>query len=755
MKRLQLLGLGLGSAVLLFASACHSGVPSTPFASTRESSLRHGSGSGCATSASFNAVVCVRVPNSAPTPASIRVTDSLFGTAGVVALPTQQPANCSPSGSERVCRFAFNAPVTINQIQVDSFAQSGHGIASGTFPLNVTASGSAASAVLGGTVSAITIVPFLDTGLPACSTQSRSSLPVGQREQVWFEANDSLCSVIIGTYKYAISLSAGSSNLQPSTNTLRSSEDAEKLSIVWGPGESDASGSGSQQATLAASSSSGPSGSATIEAASGVANIAQRQNYNTARLGAGPVVTDSNGNVYFAMNDEACHAVKRCIGQIGRFTPSSHSFSYVGLPNVPGASQLYIAGSGSSATLWIASFQPQGEWGASLPIYHVALNDFTSSGLRELSESTFGEGSGFYADGSGNIYISGCLGTDCSPRHNGTPVVIETLADGSGSQPEAIADMKMSCAPFGYLGYSVGDVGYNNGALYVIGLNDGSPPPAAGVVWYVPLPLSSATATCVASYPANFDPSPFFVNAAGTLIFGVGGNRYNVRWAYPSGFYALEGSGSQSSVIEDLTPRGTATHLSADGSAVYYVANGIRDIQVYGLGTFDPTATSSGLSGHWNVFPSGSFKGSQWDNGVAAVSNGAWFTAGNICGNWKGVCLERARYFGEWGPIPAVQLLSGGQTLGQGSTVTFGAVNPLLAHSGPFTAELIAGTQSCSAPAPLNSYRLTFSVRGVSGGPCLIALTDKGGRAQYFVTQVSGSERRARPAPRRRSAAPR
>jgi hypothetical protein len=257
----------------------------------------------------------------------------------------------------------------------------------------------------------------------------------------------------------------------------------------------------------------------------------------------------------------------------------------------------------------------------------------------------------------------------------------------------------------------------------------GSAPPAHGTIWqYVP---ASGASSCLA-VPTNFNPSAYFATITGsgsetTLVFGAGGNSYDYRWQPTHGFYRLV-DGILTPPTPDIDVYATANHVSASGGVVYFIhednlANGIN---VSGLGTYQ-------TNGEWNVFPSVSFAGPQGDDGVAAMSHGAWFTAASVCSTpghtWHGICLGRARYLSAWGVVPRLNLPA--ITVGTGA-----GFSPLNVHSGPYHSE--SDNQSvCVTHSPPPESHLIFTVTGKSQGTCPITISDKSGRSVPLITMVT------------------
>ena len=189
----------------------------------------------------------------------------------------------------------------------------------------------------------------------------------------------------------------------------------------------------------------------------------------------------------------------------------------VALTKVPGVNQLYVTADGA---LWMATFQPVGAWNHPLPALRMPPNEFDSGSLQTLPPD-FGEPWGFVADSYGSLWVSSCLRRNCKQDQNGKPVLVKTSIAGPQT-PEETIHLPKTCMEIGYSGYSVGDVASYSGDLYVLGINDGSGPPARGNIWRVS--PASGGAACV-SVPADFNPSPYLsplTNAAGTdALFSV------------------------------------------------------------------------------------------------------------------------------------------------------------------------------------------------------------------------------------------
>jgi hypothetical protein len=722
MGTLRYFSPGILMAILLGCQSTATPVaPSTP-----------GNGSGGACKPSSDALtICVRVPSGEPV-SSIAITDSLYGVAFLNGQKRLNPSQCPTKNGEHVCVVTFDAHLAVNQIQVEATSATG-GKRTGVFPVSVDKGGAIATAVVGGTVASISIVPFLSTidRLGATST-----LPLGQNEKVWIIGRDAQDSIIIGAYRPQISVGPSSplTVLPGSPRTLKSSAASDKVTVSWAYAFL-----GNAEGKLAARAAGVPSVTSVIKPTSGVVYFTTGS--NRLGVGPGPVAIASDGKVYFIISDSrGCATPGKCIGAIGRIDPNDPLHpQFVQLPSVPGVNQMYFTSDGA---LWMASYQPVGNWSGALPVLRMPPGQFSEGALQSLPDS-FGQASGFFEpQGSGKLWISGCTGTRCSVDHGGTPVTLETSIGGPHNAPEKIVDLPLRCTRFGYLGFSVGDVSEFGGSLYVIGLNDGSPPPARGTVWRIS--PTSLSARCVGGLPTDFNPSPYFAQANGLLIFGIGGNSFNVQWNPSNGFYAINKNGALQS--QDITPKGTATHLSVYQHLVYYIANGQRNIRVYGLGSYTPSLASHQLQGLWNVFPSALFVGAQLNNGVAASpdGNGAWYTAQNVCGSWRGVCLGRAIYLGAaaWSAVPQLQL----PPLAISATTNFGVLaNPAQVHSSPSPAPLnVHGgpfvifnrtPATCNVNYTHPPQTLTFVATGLATGPCLIEITGLQ-QTRYLVTQV-------------------
>ena len=608
MQRLHLPGVILAVAAILIG--CHSGISSgvvPPLGSHIDSP---DASSSCLSSG--NLTVDVRVPAGSRAK-QVRITDSVYGAKLDVCMRTV--SQC-PS---RICTAHFKAPSVISDLQVDAYdvsspAPSSSPAASGIF--YAMPSATIAKAVLGSTVSSISVRPFLS---PPLSSSALPSLPIGQTEHVWVVAKDAQHEVIIGRYPHTIHLHAP--ELKLSEYRLASSSDVETLTTWWAnPLNITASSLGQLKAqTLGVTAATQE-----IQPSSGIAYFTPGP--DSAFLGPGPVAIDpKDGSAYFVINDESgCTYASGCRAELGRISSTGNLSSPIPLPtNVPGVSQMYFTNDGA---LWMATYQPAGAWSSPLPILRMAPGSLSEPSPLPAS---FGEASGFVQDPSGNLWISACTGPNCLPDHDGTPVLEETTTSSYGSGPTQAIALPTSCAHLGYLGFTVGDVAFSNGTLYVIGLNDGSAPPARGVVWTYP---PSGSNSCLA-VPNNFNPSPYFATIGSpsnsTLVFGAGGNPLNFRWPPQNGFYAIVGGQLQT---PDPKTAVTVSHVSVyatnpPSNIVYYVhsSNLKNGIYVSGLGAYDAN------NGDWNVFPAASFDGSQEDDGVAAVSDGAWFTADSVC----------------------------------------------------------------------------------------------------------------------------
>ncbi|MGB8909970.1 MAG: hypothetical protein WCC84_14590 [Candidatus Cybelea sp.] len=701
MRNLHVFGAGI--AILAMLIGCRSGMSSAMLPSEAGSSryLASGCHAGSLT-------LHVRVPSSYDV-AKIEVTDSIYGYA-TVARCSIEISQCPPSGGERVCTVHVTPLDAVNDIEIAY--RLGSKPESGSFP--VKPGTTEVTAVLGGSMASISIGPFLG-----------SYLPVGQSENVWVVARDRQGDPIIGSYSSPISIRT-SSYLKASPTTLNSSADGEKLRLWWtSPLTVPAKFAGHLTAIASASLKK----TVAIDPASGIVYFHIEP--NTANVAPGPVaIAPDRKSVYFVINDNTeCSAPGDCNGKIGRFDLASQTFSYVPLKNVPGISQLFFS---SDGTLWMATFAPLGAWQHFLPVLRMpggALS--TPSPL----PSGFGEASGFTEYPPGTLWISGCLGIYCLQNHSGTPILVQTAVAGTPSASPSPIPLPLSCAKFGYLGFTVGDVSYSGSNLYILGLNDGSAPPARGMIWSVS--PASGYASCVSNLPGDFNPSPYFATIMGSgggnmLVFGAGGNPNNFRWPPNHGFYTLS-NGKLKAPAPDSTPHATAYHLSQHDGIVYYIhENNLADgIDVAGLGDYEP------LSGDWNVFPSGSFDGPQSDDGVAGTDDGAWFTASSVCTHppageaWHGVCLGRARFLPNFGVAPGLRLPN--IRIGTGTGFT-----PLIVHSGPPREENAksGNPEACATHRPsLRSEIFTVTGQG-KGGICPITITD-GTHSEPLVTIVA------------------
>ncbi|MBV8530174.1 MAG: hypothetical protein JO104_02570 [Candidatus Eremiobacteraeota bacterium] len=689
--------------------------------------------------------ICVQVPKLGT---QLSVTDSIYG--DTEAKVRGSRLNCSLSGSGYLCVRVFEPPAhTLNQIQIGTSGVSG---VSGAFPVEVENEPVTRSAIVGGSIASISVVPFHST---TTFPEGLSPLPLGQNEHVWIVAwsrPNYQGSVIIGPYKPNIRISTRpSADLTASLTRLTSSGDAEQLQIGWAKGFT-ASGS-THLAKLTARVPPRLKASATIEATSGV--IYYPVGTDSRAYSPGPVAV-VNGDVYFVVNDHrngGCPAPGYCKSRLVRFTPSTETFSHIRLASIPGVSQLYVTGNGTSnGTLWMATFQPVGAWGYSLPAYRMPLANFSQP--QPLPTAGFGEPSGFAVDASSHLWLSSCQGSNCKEDHGGTPLLVKAPASGT-QNPQKIA-LPKRCAGFGYSGFSVGDVAYYAGELYVLGLNDGSAPPARGALWHYS-PSGQRKPECVA-VPHDFNPSPYFATLIGptgtaSLVFGVGSNNRNFRWRPNTGFYILTKTGEQFALERDEKADVTANHVSAlstsssPGKVLYYASNTSLDLGFVGLGTYQPMPTPSPSA--WNVFPAAAGYGDQSDNGVAAEVGGAWFTADGACiapktGKiWNGVCLGHAVYLRQWGALPQQTL----RVLEPHNDARFGVIiNPdgagstvsLHAHSGPSYKATPSPNSACTTQ---QITPLTFSVTGGGKrGVCQITITEyiknKPISSQVLVTDI-------------------
>lgn len=699
--------------------------------------------------------VCVHVSQTGPT---VTVTDTIYGDDGAMI----GSVTCPGSGSAYTCAASFDAPSkTLNQIEVSA---SGSG-PSAEFPVELKGKPQTVNAIVEGTsllpVAKLAVVPFHSTTTQQGAT---STLPLGQTEQVWIIAYDGQDQVIVGSFPSAMSI-VTSSNLTASASTLSSTTAAESLTVNW-VSKSFAGGSGSPSGSMTASiagSTKTIKGTAHLNASSGV--VYYPAGPDSTRFGPGPAALSPDGSqIYFVINDDSdagCRALGSCTTLLERFTPSTGAFAQIRLRDVPGVSDLYVT---SDGTLWMSTFQPVGAWSYPLPALKMGQG-FQPHLLQTLAISDFGEPSGFVADGSGNLWISSCKAPNgtCKQYQNGQPVLIETTIAGTQHADRTIK-LAMGCTEFGYFGYSVGDVALYDNDFYVLGINDGSAPPARGNVWQID-PTSGKVA-CPA-VPANFNPSLYFspiTNSAGSkvLTFGAGGNNANFRWQPNHGFYILSRSGGRTSLIWDGGPGVTANHVSVspNGGVLYYASSGKLDLRFSGLGTYEPSAHPTASPGStWSIFPSASFSGDQSDNGVAASGDGAWYTANGVCldpktGNpWNGVCLADAIYLKEWGALPGLKLPSikvhnsagfGVITNPEGGSGS--GIRPFSVHSGPFYTTWQGYNKNGQPDNAVCSVQLvtalTFSVTGGKSGSCQIFITKKEhGKSvlsQPLVTNVTG-----------------
>src|ERR1700729_1664168 len=754
MRSLQFVGLGAIAFGLL--SGCHSGSSSSVIPLV--SSAVRSDTSNCAGAKTLT--VCISIPHGGT---KVVVTDTIYGDSDAIV----GQITCPGSGSAYFCAASFNAPgQTLNQIQID---ESGSETASGTFPVLLNPQHETKHALLEGSslssISKLTVVPFHST---SAQPGGSSNLPLGQTEQVWIVATDAEGDVIVGPYKKPISITP-SSNAEVSTSTLKSTAAAEDLTVSWVSTSFTKASSPDSGTLTARDPSSHVTGKAHLRASSGV--IYYPAGPDKTGYGPGPAALSPDGQtVYFVINDDSdagCRALQHCTTLLERFTPATRAFAHVALRNVPGVSQLYVTSDGA---LWMATFQPVGAWNNGLPGLRMPPNQFSAGALQTLSVSDFGEPSGFAADPSGNLWISSCKGrgktSDCKQNHDGAPILVETSIQ-APQVVEATVDLPAQCMAFGYFGFSVGDVVYygQDGDLYVLGINNGSAPPARGTIWRVSPKTHGARCPKV---PPNFNPEPYFApmsNSAGTsvLVFGAGNNA-NFRWFPNHGFYILTEAGTgNDKIIWDNGPGVTANHVSvapapsASPGILYYASSGKLDLRFSGLGTYEPSANPTASPGsQWSIFPSASFSGDQSDNGVAAASTGAWYTANGVCADpktnkmWNGVCLADAIYLSNWGALPSLKL----STILTGNSSGFGVITnpqgsgsearPFNVHSGPFYTRT-RGYNLNGAPDNVCSVQLvtdlTFSVTGLKSGSCQIQILQKvNGKVlgqQPLITTVS------------------
>jgi hypothetical protein len=734
MKRVHLVVLGIVAITVL--AACRSSVlPASNSASFASAAVQKDG--GCRAPRALSLIVCIDVPQSGI--AKLVVTDSVYGYGFVPQRKViiNPPHGCTSVSGGYACAASFDSvpAQTLNQIQIDAYSSSQE-VASAAFPVEAgkTEVPPQFAIVDGpGAISALSVTPFHSTSTNPGTT---SSLPLGQDEHVWIVAKDSQGRVIVGDYQPSVTVNETPSGLGFSCGppcSLSDSAQAEAFDVYWHSKFGVKGNPVSLTAQFGSNTASAP-----VYPGSGVAYFQAPP--NQVGLGGGPVaINPVTNDVYFAVNDDrdtGCQTPGTCQTLLERFHPSEkrHAFDPpLALSDVPGVSQLYFTSDGA---LWIATFQPVGSWNYPLPAYRLPPNDFSESALQPLPTSTYGEPSGFVEDSSNNLWISSCEKTHCKQYRKGTPVLFEASLTAYG-KPRAIP-LPMQCTQFGYGGYSVGDVGFYppNGGVYVLGLSEGSAPPARGTLWGYSSAENKASCHQV---PSDFNPSPYFTLVAGAdgklpaLVFGVGGNPANFRWNPGVGFYLLSGAPKAKLVQVGGTPHHTIlvtpNHVSAfgtdanPGKVMYYIASSRIHQRFSGLGTFAPSANDA-----WGVFPSGAFAGDQLNDGVAAAADGAWFTANGVCGsNYNGVCLAHAIIIPKasaWGVLPGLYL----PPLSLGSTVNFGVIaqsdgsDPLVLHSGPFYAHVDPSPNpSCTVQKVAN---LTFSVTGGgTPGVCQIIIT--------------------------------
>ena len=749
MKNLYFVGVGAIVFVIAISTGCHgSGNTTLPFSNV----AAHRKSSTCNPSQALT--VCLRIAQSE---AQITVTDTIGGDSNAVV----GTATCPSSGSGDLCVVKFTPPPnTLNQIAIST----GSSGTSGAFPVYVGAARGtlpARLAVLEGPslipISKIGVVPF-QVSRPG----AESRLALGQTQHVWVVASDAQKEVIIGSYDGTLSV-VPSSNLTVSNTTLSSTVDAEHLTVGWNASFTTSSaGTG----TMKVGEPSGVSGTGHLRATSGI--IYDPVGPNKANVGPGPVALSSDGKtVYFAINDDSYGGCNRapCATLLLRLRQGATVPDSVPLPSVPGVSQLYVSSNGA---LWIATFQPNGSWRYALPAFRISANTFTASDLQILPTAQFGSPSGFAEDSDKNLWISTCTGKFCKQDHNGTPRLVETSISGQPAAQNSVA-LKSSCLDAGYLGYSVGDVAaYHQGDLYVLGINDGSAPPARGNLWRV-APSNPQQQSCVA-VPGNFNPSFYLSNLTdlsgiSVLVAGAGGNDANFRWQPSHGFYIIREYGGSNSVRWDNGPAVTANHVSdyepksaPPGKVLYYASSGKLDLRFPGLGIYQASDDPATSPSPWGIFPSASFSGNQSDNGVAAGAHGAWYTASGVCGGWNGVCLAHAIYLSkaDWGVLPslilapiqekdnaAIGVITDPQAIGSG-------VSPLGAHSGPFytidhdpsvciTGNIKGGGKGKGTGSEQKHHaELIFGIVAKSRGTCRITIKDiDNNREQQIVTSVT------------------
>ena len=420
---------------------------------------------------------------------------------------------------------------------------------------------------------------------------------MGQTESVWIVATDAQQEVIVGQYQHPISIKT-TSNLTSSLPTLSTTSDAEKLTVFWNGAFTGSSGSGSGSGSgklTATETGYSVAGTADLRATSGV--VYDQVGSNSAALGPGPVALSPDGKeVYFVINDDSDGGCRkpRIVHQAGTLY-AKRSVGPLG--------ELRFAGLGSGRQPALRLEQRRAVDGDVSAGRHVGIR---LAGAAHAAEQVLGQR---LADApvvnvwlsfwicpsrAKNLWISSCIGSLCKQNQNGEPVLVKTGIDGT-PKAEKTVDLPTSCLQYGYFGYSVGDVAsYYHGDLYVLGINDGSAPPARGNVWRVS--TTTYVPSCVDDVPYIFNPSPYFSSVsdaanAPALILRAGGNNANYRWQPDHGFYELRRQGSSNSVTWDSGPAVTANHVSAyappsapPGSLLYYASSGKLDLRFPGLG---------------------------------------------------------------------------------------------------------------------------------------------------------------------------
>lgn len=392
------------SACILTASGCRSALEGpNPFVGRQVGADTSGS--------TASAVVHVRVPLSQKNVTKLIVSDSLYGNnTPVGTAQTFTPSQCALQGQEHICTATFSAPLTTNDVQVNSYDQQSSLLASGTFPLVVTAGGATDTAVLGGTIKSLAIQPFLG-----------GTLSISQSEQAWIVARDGQGSVIVGSYGHQlITLGTDSEHLHVQPKMLASSADGESVEVNWHFGYYR-----SFSANLKASAPNVPLQKYEIAPASGILYYRAPEAYRN--LSPGPVVVGIDGAVYFAINDPSgCPGgAGTCAGAIVRF--AAGKFTQIAQRFAAGIEQMYVDQSGTGS-IWMATYQTAGAQSGDLPVLTLPANTFSEGALRRLPPA-FNHASGFFADdNAGEMWISRCEGT-CGAS-GGTPYVVVTALAG-------------------------------------------------------------------------------------------------------------------------------------------------------------------------------------------------------------------------------------------------------------------------------------------------------------------------------------